>query len=104
MQCPVCHNLFVVEHIGLQPIACAECLERLPNFMVQQLRYALDDARKELNNETVSQDPLQKQCPTVTSDPLELQLQAEIDDYQGFGEMSADHAFAWGFHDDCGDR
>ncbi len=90
-KCPVCQNDFTIEQIGIKPIACAKCLERLPQFRVEQLHVALENARN-------------KPCPSITHDPMELELQQRIDEYQGFGQLSAEYEEAWGFHDDCGDR
>jgi len=68
----------------------------MPHFMVTQLRQAIDAAR-----EHVATEPRQVGIP---ADPLELEQQEIIDDYQGHMPLSAHHAEVWGYHDDCGDR
>ena len=62
--------------------------------MVEQLSCTLENARQARN----------KPCPSITHDSMELELQQRIDEYQGFGQLSAEREEAWGFHDDCGDR
>ena len=95
--CPVCGQAFDAgSYGGIRLIACRSCLSRMPHFMVTQLRQAIDAAR-----EHVATEPRQVGIP---ADPLELEQQEIIDDYQGHMPLSAHHAEVWGYHDDCGDR